>query len=324
MRRSLLAAAAPLVFMAGCAAMTQPLAVAPLQAPASWSFKTPVPPDITLAAVVLGAQRFGMTVVLAESGAVRLEIPGLTASQLDTFCTYPILWKFNGQPFDTFTAWNQRSVANGAGAVKGAVGVFATVLPVEGGSEVTATATFTGGNATESYTLASKRTLERAFERHVLGAIPSIATGDLCEGISAVRTEDRFTGATEYTTTDRPQALRFSPFLFWSSSAPGVIKFGVAGSSQGWRYLKCSSLAVLVDGQRLPVSDVDHDGTVEREGYVIETVAGAVKVGDARILEEAKRIEYRVCNDESVAALEFTCQSRGVARAAREWIEQHP
>jgi hypothetical protein len=145
-------------------------------APSTWTFTVPAPPDVAIKLILDGAQDLGLIPASVDRDLqlVKFEPRTLTAEELDKYCDYPVIWKFNRQPVDTFTKWNQRSGRKGAGAVRGTLVLFVRYAGEEGGgTRLTATATFTGGNSNESHTLNSKRrTFEVAFQQGVISKAP--------------------------------------------------------------------------------------------------------------------------------------------------------
>ncbi len=157
-------------------------ATAQLQAvpakPTTWQFSIPLRREVALRAVQEGGQAYGLVPAAAdrENWLVKFEPVTLSAEKLDAYCVYPIIWKFNKQPFDTFTGWNQRSSKAGGGSVTGSVMVVVRVSDEGSNSTASVVATFAGGNSRERHDLNAKGKKFRAeFEAYVLSKVASAA-----------------------------------------------------------------------------------------------------------------------------------------------------
>lgn len=113
---------------------------------------------------------------------------------------------------------------------------------------------------------------------------------------------DRFTKTTTISTVPQAQSSDGQPALtVMATLTEGKTTAGlllVSSSSKGWRYLNCNSTAWLVDDEPFPMPSGKHDGSVGR-GYVLEFLNISPITGmQVAQLGSAKRIEYKVCNDE--------------------------
>jgi len=67
---------------------------------------------------------------------------------------------------------------------------------------------------------------------------------------------------------------------------------------EGWTYLDCHSVAMLVDGKRVRLPASDHDGDVLSGRLVSETIKLTATKALVATIAEAKVVEVQVCNDE--------------------------
>jgi len=67
---------------------------------------------------------------------------------------------------------------------------------------------------------------------------------------------------------------------------------------EGWTYLDCHSVAMLVDGKRVRLPAADHDGDVISGRLVSETIKLTASKELVAAIAEAKVVEIQVCNDE--------------------------
>jgi hypothetical protein len=75
-----------------------------------------------------------------------------------------------------------------------------------------------------------------------------------------------------------------------------VIEFWMA--REGWTYLDCHSVAMLIDGKRVDLPEADHDGDVISGRLVSETIKLTATKALVAAIAEAKVVEVQVCNDE--------------------------
>jgi Short C-terminal domain len=146
--------------------------------PTTWQFSIPLERGAAATAVQEGGQAFGLvpSAVDRESWLVKFEPAALSAEKLDVYCTYPLIWKFNKQPFDTFAGWNQRSSKAGGGSVTGSVVVIVRLSEEGAGSAASVTATFSGGNSQERHDLNAKgKKFQSEFQAYVLAKVTSAA-----------------------------------------------------------------------------------------------------------------------------------------------------
>jgi hypothetical protein len=118
---------------------------------------------------------------------------------------------------------------------------------------------------------------------------------------------DRFTGKRElvYSSTDKLQLGK--PHLIAAATVDGQsissnLTFMVASvtdrpTGTAWKYLRCHSMAWLVDGTPIQLGQVVHSGQVVRGG-VNEVITQLVTVDQLQKLSAGKVVEYRICNDE--------------------------
>ncbi|GAA0715203.1 hypothetical protein [Dokdonella soli] len=75
------------------------------------------------------------------------------------------------------------------------------------------------------------------------------------------------------------------------------LTMGVDSKSDEWRYLKCRSLAWLINGKRVVVGEPEYDGDVGYKG-VYEHLYVNLSRHLLQQMSVASSIEYKVCNDE--------------------------
>lgn len=97
-------------------------------------------------------------------------------------------------------------------------------------------------------------------------------------------------------------------------SPPRRVLLTLVATPRSWEYLKCHTLALLVDGARIATTEPSHDGDVMTD-YVIEQVAVSVSVESVRRMARAKSVEGKLCNTEF--ALTFMQRS-----ALRDFVAQ--
>ena len=145
-----------------------PVAVTPVTGEVSFAdFSFSKPRDYVFDAALAVAQRLNLNVAVLEksSGLLRFESAVLSADQLDSYCVYPYNRSNTGQPVDTFSGWNRRSlaIANGGGPVSGTVSLTVLLSEKPEGTSVNVRAAFTAANSTERYSVNSKQVLEGNF-----------------------------------------------------------------------------------------------------------------------------------------------------------------
>jgi hypothetical protein len=67
---------------------------------------------------------------------------------------------------------------------------------------------------------------------------------------------------------------------------------------EGWTYLECHSVAMLIDGKRVRLPAADHEGDVISGRLVSETIKLTATKPLIAAIAEAKVVEVQVCNDE--------------------------
>lgn len=131
----------------------------------------------------------------------------------------------------------------------------------------------------------------------------------LCLGLVAAQAwgainveADRFTGTTKIQ-TDMKSLSHWGngPDIIWHASVKGhaLEEAGIviAFSHRDWQYLQCHDVKWLVDGEPLQTADADQDGQVQT-GYVQEFVSMPLTLPQIAKFMVAKKVEFRVCNDE--------------------------
>jgi hypothetical protein len=117
---------------------------------------------------------------------------------------------------------------------------------------------------------------------------------------------DRFSGAATMETQFRGAPLAGMTPNF-SAIVSGQIKsskLSFIGSFNSWRYLTCFATFILADGQRVATGKQEHVGDVG-SGFVVELINVPLAAAAIAQLGAASKIEFKVCNDEMVAAPEF-------------------
>ena len=132
---------------------------------------------------------------------------------------------------------------------------------------------------------------------------------------------DRFSGNTSIISVHKPGPLgRLVPHLGaeFKSKNMVVAQLVLSGGYMGdWRYLKCHTTYILADGKQVPTSRATHDGDVINGG-VVENIMVTLDLKAIAQLEQAKNIEFKVCDDEFQADWDFVCAAREFACKVRE------
>lgn len=146
----------------------------------------------------------------------------------------------------------------------------------------------------------------RSEEPERLYVAPTIAPGSVREarpararGPSVLRVEqDEFTRRTALTVEDRmaPHYIEAKLLLDQDSALMrgGALVF--YRYSPRWRYLRCSHVDMLIDGEPVDLPDTEHDGEV-MDGGVLEAVSVRVSPEMLGALLSAQQIRARICND---------------------------
>lgn len=117
---------------------------------------------------------------------------------------------------------------------------------------------------------------------------------------------DRFSGATSVRADPNPTKVyngerNFSVGYSYKGTTPtipDVVVFSFWSVAEDWQYLKCHSVALLVDGEQMPLES-EHDGEV-MSPKVLEMVHVPIDVDRFLQIVNAKKVEGQICNDEFV------------------------
>lgn len=74
-------------------------------------------------------------------------------------------------------------------------------------------------------------------------------------------------------------------------------RMAISLRSPEWRWLRCHSIELLVDGEPIPLAESMHEGDVERSGGVSELVSVALPDGFVNRLDQVQNLRARVCRD---------------------------
>jgi hypothetical protein len=89
-------------------------------------------------------------------------------------------------------------------------------------------------------------------------------------------------------------------------------------SDDGWKYLRCSSTHWLADEKLVKIEkEAIHQGTTGK-GYVTEVIINMVNMSTIDTLASASKIEFKICNDEFVAADQDVKNFKEFARQIHE------
>ena len=84
-----------------------------------------------------------------------------------------------------------------------------------------------------------------------------------------------------------------------TSKASPYITIFLGGGFEKWAYLECFHIKWLIDGRPLSLPEATHDGSVSSSGGVVETLTiSSVSMKQIELMARAKKIEFKVCNDE--------------------------
>lgn len=97
--------------------------------------------------------------------------------------------------------------------------------------------------------------------------------------------------------------MSLSPFdltaLFLSKgqtvTEPPIVTLGFAMNSSTWRFLQCHDVVLLADDQRVIPVVANHEGDVQRDASVRESVVSHFRIADFLKLANANRIEGQIC-----------------------------
>lgn len=133
---------------------------------------------------------------------------------------------------------------------------------------------------------------------------------------------DEFTGQTNVMAEALMPPFGFTVRLITTAEAAHAVGASLSFSrpSEHWRYLRCHSVDMLVDGQPLSLGRAEHDGSVYMGG-VGETVSVQLTPDALRRVTTAREVRVRVCNDawtlsdEMLSALHRVGAQLGFSRA---------
>lgn len=114
---------------------------------------------------------------------------------------------------------------------------------------------------------------------------------------------DRFSGDVTVRTKPTVASAKPSFLLVGAYEADGQpsVAINLFIKAQSWVYLQCHRTYWLVDGKPFQLPQPTHDGRVH-SGYVIEfLVISPVTINQIEQLAQAKKVEFKVCNDEYTA-----------------------
>lgn len=139
-----------------------------------------------------------------------------------------------------------------------------------------------------------------------VGSTPVATSATRPDGIS--REYDRFKGVTTVTAplfvADTSSG---APVRAWvrtiyqgtapTTAAPPLVALVTRFESDSWRFMKCHSMAMLIDGKPAPLPEERHDGNVV-DGGVIEVVSVPLPYSVLDGMAHASSIELQICRDE--------------------------
>jgi hypothetical protein len=109
------------------------------------------------------------------------------------------------------------------------------------------------------------------------------------------------------TVRTKPKASMTSPSILVLGSYGGgqpVVSIILATAAKSWRYRQCHQTQWLVDDQPFQLPQPNHYGSVG-SGYVSEyLVIDQVPLKKIEQLAQAKKVEFKLCNDEYTATTE--------------------
>jgi len=94
--------------------------------------------------------------------------------------------------------------------------------------------------------------------------------------------------------------LYLTAYYFYEGTTPTIVNhimLGFTSISSDWEYLNCSSLKMLIDGNRKNFNEMEHRGTVG-EGYVIEGMYQSIPISDFLEITNAKSVEIQLFTTE--------------------------
>lgn len=90
---------------------------------------------------------------------------------------------------------------------------------------------------------------------------------------------------------------------------PRLTMFSTSTHKEGWRFLRCHSLYLLADGERISTTDPIHQGEIGRS-VLNEWVRVLVKDEELEKMAYAKNVKGRLCNYEFTLSPEQIAQVR--------------
>lgn len=157
--------------------------------------------------------------------------------------------------------------------------------------------------------IAALRTPTPAAPQSAASSLASLVPARLdepYEGSIAVKF-DRFEKATAGVLDDLAIRDRFGreafevAFLFTvpgeHTAFPETVSMILRSSSKDWRYLRCHSLALLADGNRVQTSEAEHNGSVMSYG-VSEAIVVLMPTAEFFKMAGAAKVEGKLCNVE--------------------------
>jgi hypothetical protein len=138
---------------------------------------------------------------------------------------------------------------------------------------------------------------------------------------------DRFTGRTTITApkpfpgTIPSAGFEVQALTVFDGEKPRKLPASVvlsfkALSFDGWRYLKCHSVAALANGKPFALPPSKHDGGALGGSEVLESIYIDIPWAVFSALSRAERLEFRVCNTEAKLSDDRIEEFRALVRAA--------
>jgi hypothetical protein len=146
-----------------------------------------------------------------------------------------------------------------------------------------------------------------------------------CRGEFVTSKVDRFSGVASLTTKTPEDPYRLTPNLrAVSKGSLSLFTLALSEVSDGWRYMKCHTTNILADDKRVILGEAEFDGEVLHSGRVYEHIKVELSAAAVAQLGAAKKIEFKVCNDEFQASEEFVCAAHEFARKVVEQFGAKP
>lgn len=120
-----------------------------------------------------------------------------------------------------------------------------------------------------------------------------------------------------------PAPDSFDPMLLWTSDEPTSITFVVVGNGAIVRYPTCYALTLFADGRTVALGQTDHKAETSAARSV-EYMTADLTLAEAQRLASAKRVTFKICNDEKQVSEDFLCQAREVLATAAAWKKAPP